>query len=59
MCVSILKQMAARIQRFAAQRQPALFKEREVSIDGVDKIFASQWLSDTEVACGTKCNQVR
>lgn len=50
--------MAMRMQHFAAQRQPTLFKEREVTVDSVDKIFASQWLSDTEVACGTKCNQV-
>lgn len=36
-----------------------MFKERPIQLNNMNKVFCSQWLSDRQVAFGTKCNKVR
>lgn len=36
-----------------------MFKERPIQLNTMNKVFCSQWLSDRQVAFGTKCNKVR
>ena len=38
---------------------PSLLKEVTIDIGTSDKIFSSQWLSETEVLIGSKCNKVQ
>lgn len=41
-----------------ARRLPHLLKEKTLDLGEIDKIFASQWLTENEVVVGTKCNKV-
>ena len=42
----------------ASRRLPYLLRERVLEIGRTDKVFASQWITEDEVAVGTKCNKV-
>lgn len=41
-----------------ARHLPTLLKETNIDIGTSDKIFSSQWLSETEILIGSKCNRV-
>ncbi|KAI8853554.1 WD40-repeat-containing domain protein [Chytridium lagenaria] len=42
----------------ASRRLPAKLQERQFDVSGLDKIFASLWLNDSEIVLGTKCNRL-
>ncbi len=41
-----------------ARRLPHLLNEINIDFGTSDKIFSSQWLSETEILIGSKCNKV-
>lgn len=41
-----------------ARQLPSLLKEINIDFGTSDKIFSSQWLSETEILIGSKCNKV-
>lgn len=41
-----------------ARHLPTLLKETSIDIGTCDKIFSSEWLSETEILIGSKCNRV-
>jgi DDB1- and CUL4-associated factor 12 len=43
---------------YVMRKNPATLKEKLHDTKGLDKIFTSAWLSDTEVVMGTKCNRI-
>jgi len=49
--------VAAR-DRCIAQHLPEAVKENELSFGEFDKIFAAQWLDETHIIVGTKCNKL-
>ena len=47
------------VSQFVARQLPGLLHEKEYKLGEINKIFASHWASDRQVAFGTKCNKVR
>ena len=41
-----------------AKKVPYMLAETKIHLGEVDKVFASEWLSEDVVIFGTKCNQV-
>ena len=43
---------------YVSRKLPSILIEKQLRLNDLDKIFASAWLNDSEVICGTKCNKV-
>ena len=46
------------VESHVAKQLPGLLKQKEYDLGKINKIFAAEWLSDRQVAFGTKCNKV-
>lgn len=46
------------LQSNLAKKIPYMLGEAKIQLGEVDKVFASEWLSEDVVIFGTKCNQV-
>ncbi len=44
--------------QYIARRVPQLMREIPISVGTSDKVFSSEWLSETTLLIGTKCNKV-
>ncbi len=42
-----------------ARRLPTLLREVDIDFGNSDKIFSSQWLSESKILIGSKCNKVK
>ena len=47
-----------RLPSFISRHVPTILNEREMKLGTINKVFASQWLNDSQVVLGTKCNKV-
>ncbi|KAI9332037.1 WD40-repeat-containing domain protein [Zopfochytrium polystomum] len=48
----------SRLRDLVARNRPGTLSETEFDAAGHDKVFASAWLNDEDVAVGTKCNRL-
>ncbi|XP_041465046.1 DDB1- and CUL4-associated factor 12-like [Lytechinus variegatus] len=46
------------ICNLTTRRLPHVLSEREIPVGEINKIFASEWISDHQVVVGTKCNRL-
>lgn len=47
------------VSKHLSRTMPTIFKEHEIDLGEVNKVFAAQWVNDSQVVMGTKCNKVR
>ncbi|KAF6019619.1 DCAF12 [Bugula neritina] len=48
----------AKVTKHLSMEMPALFTENELDLGSVNKVFTSQWINDSQVIMGTKCNKL-
>lgn len=46
------------VSKHLSRNMPTIFKEHEIDLGQVNKVFAAQWVNDSQVVMGTKCNKV-
>jgi len=46
------------VAKHLSRTMPSKLKEKEIDLGTVNKVFAAQWLNDSQVVMGTKCNKV-
>lgn len=46
------------VSKHLSKTMPTIFKEHEIDLGEVNKVFAAQWVNDSQVVMGTKCNKV-
>ncbi|KAH9518562.1 DDB1- and CUL4-associated factor 12 [Bulinus truncatus] len=55
---NITKFYSENLTDFVSQHLPSILKEKEMNLGKINKIFASKWLTDSQVVLGTKCNKL-
>ncbi|RUS82746.1 hypothetical protein EGW08_009484 [Elysia chlorotica] len=57
-CLTDKDFVSQKLPDFVSQHLPAIIEENELPLSTVNKVFASKWLSSSQVVMGTKCNKL-